>query len=330
MKKLILLFFSFLFFLNTVFATSTGSTTRNISINGAIAKGATNGTNGTDWEADEEYIANDGAKFYVTWDDNYLYVAWKGGITGHQRILWIDTDPNTTPKSGTGLDSISSYGGVNAKLPFTANFFVNFESATVDRSYKFSADSTKWLKGTNNLFIRSISLDGSEYEAKLLWDSIGGKPDRMYFLTYINEKSGSDFIPGNTDGYIYGGAPTSITSGDFDANNATMTIDPTNTWFTANVQSGVAPFSNQGGVVLGVDGLASETFPHHYSLDNNYPNPFNPTTNFNYHVAQEGIITVKVYDLLGREIATLVNEVKKQGTYSAAWDGSGFTSGVYF
>ncbi|MCK9409872.1 MAG: hypothetical protein M0R68_12145, partial [Bacteroidetes bacterium] len=132
MKKLILLFFSFLFFLNTVFATSTGSTTRNININGAIAKGATNGTNGTDWEADEEYIANDGAKFYVTWDDNYLYVAWKGGITGHQRILWIDTDPNTTPKSGTGLDSISSYGGVNAKLPFTANFFVNFESATVD------------------------------------------------------------------------------------------------------------------------------------------------------------------------------------------------------
>ncbi|MFA5832783.1 MAG: T9SS type A sorting domain-containing protein [Bacteroidota bacterium] len=329
MKKLILILLPFFFFLSNVLATSTGSTNRNITIDGVITKGATNGTNGADWEADEEYLANDGVKFYLTWDNVNLYVAWKGGTSGHQRILWIDTDPKGVPTSGTGLDSLSPYGGVNAKLPFTANFFVNFESATVDRSYKFNAISSIWVKVSNNAFTRTISVDGSEYEAKIPWDSLGGRPSRMYFLSYINEKSGSGFVPGNTDGYIYGGAPTTVTSGDFDGNNFTMTIDAANTWFAATIASGVAPFSKQG-ALLRVDEHAGQTIPLTYSIEQNYPNPFNPTTNFQYSLAQEGLISLKIYDLVGHEIATLVNEVKQPGIYYATWNAAGLSSGIYF
>ncbi|MFA6456338.1 MAG: T9SS type A sorting domain-containing protein [Bacteroidota bacterium] len=70
--------------------------------------------------------------------------------------------------------------------------------------------------------------------------------------------------------------------------------------------------------------------PKEFSLDQNYPNPFNPSTTLNYRIAQAGFVTLKVYDLLGREVATLVSETLQPGAYSVRWDASGLSSGVYF
>jgi hypothetical protein len=65
-------------------------------------------------------------------------------------------------------------------------------------------------------------------------------------------------------------------------------------------------------------------------LSQNYLNPFNPTTNIEFSVANRQLTTVTVYDVLGREVATLLNEVKQPGTYTVQFDGSNLTSGVYF
>jgi hypothetical protein len=73
----------------------------------------------------------------------------------------------------------------------------------------------------------------------------------------------------------------------------------------------------------------SHAVPGEYSLLQNYPNPFNPTTEIGYNVPATGYVTLKVYDLLGREVATLVNEQKVPGSYSAKFDASGLGSGVY-
>jgi hypothetical protein len=70
--------------------------------------------------------------------------------------------------------------------------------------------------------------------------------------------------------------------------------------------------------------------PSSFELSQNYPNPFNPVTNFQFSIAQRQLTVLKVYDVLGREVATLVNEVKQPGSYSAQWDASGMASGVYF
>ncbi|MCE9501811.1 MAG: T9SS type A sorting domain-containing protein, partial [Leptospira sp.] len=67
-----------------------------------------------------------------------------------------------------------------------------------------------------------------------------------------------------------------------------------------------------------------------YSLSQNYPNPFNPTTVINYTLPNSGLVSLKVYDLLGREISTLVNEVQHQGDYSATFSGHNLSSGIYF
>jgi subtilisin family serine protease len=70
------------------------------------------------------------------------------------------------------------------------------------------------------------------------------------------------------------------------------------------------------------------TFP--YNLSQNYPNPFNPSTVINYQVANAGIVSLKIYDILGREVATLINGVKPAGSYSVSFNGSSLSSGVYF
>lgn len=67
-----------------------------------------------------------------------------------------------------------------------------------------------------------------------------------------------------------------------------------------------------------------------FVLLQNYPNPFNPTTEITYKIREQGLVNLKVYDVLGREVATLVNEIKQPGTHSTKWNSAGSSSGVYF
>lgn len=67
-----------------------------------------------------------------------------------------------------------------------------------------------------------------------------------------------------------------------------------------------------------------------FKLDQNYPNPFNPSTNITFTVPGSGLVTLKVYDVLGREVATLVHEQLKAGTYKVQFAGGNLASGVYF
>ena len=67
-----------------------------------------------------------------------------------------------------------------------------------------------------------------------------------------------------------------------------------------------------------------------FSLAQNYPNPFNPVTNIQYSIPQASYVTLKVYDVLGNEIATLVNEKLSAGVYNSRFDGAALSSGIYF
>ena len=67
-----------------------------------------------------------------------------------------------------------------------------------------------------------------------------------------------------------------------------------------------------------------------FSLEQNYPNPFNPVTAIKYTVPKQNLVKLVVYDIIGREVVTLVNEVKQPGNYSVSFDASNLASGVYF
>ena len=74
----------------------------------------------------------------------------------------------------------------------------------------------------------------------------------------------------------------------------------------------------------------SPVLPAVFVLHQNYPNPFNPTTNIEFRIADLGFVTLKVYNVLGQEVATLVNGMKRPGDYTVRFNGTGLASGVYF
>jgi|GEM_PF-5496761 len=78
-------------------------------------------------------------------------------------------------------------------------------------------------------------------------------------------------------------------------------------------------------------GTETNTVPNEFALAQNYPNPFNPTTNVSFVIRHSSLVTLKVYDVLGREVATLLNnETLEEGSYDVTFDANGLTSGVYF
>jgi len=85
-----------------------------------------------------------------------------------------------------------------------------------------------------------------------------------------------------------------------------------------------------------VDGLltsveqTSSLIPERYSLSQNYPNPFNPTTKINFSLPKNGIVTLKVFDVLGKEVMTLINEQKNAGSYEVEFNAGNLASGAYF
>jgi len=83
------------------------------------------------------------------------------------------------------------------------------------------------------------------------------------------------------------------------------------------------------GTLLTTDVKENKYLPAQFSLDQNYPNPFNPTTSIQYAVGSLQFVTLKVYDLLGNEVATLVNEEKSSGVYDVNFDAAGLSSGMY-
>jgi hypothetical protein len=70
--------------------------------------------------------------------------------------------------------------------------------------------------------------------------------------------------------------------------------------------------------------------PKEFTLSQNYPNPFNPSTNIKFTIPKASLVGIKVYNKLGQEIETLVNEEKRAGTYKLTWNAVNLPSGVYF
>ncbi len=95
--------------------------------------------------------------------------------------------------------------------------------------------------------------------------------------------------------------------------------------FMGVFKGGVHCYRNQ----VGSNPVQDEKMPASFFLAQNFPNPFNPGTTINYQLAVRSHVTLRVFDVLGREVATLVDETKDIGSYSATWNATGVSSGVY-
>jgi fibronectin-binding autotransporter adhesin len=79
-----------------------------------------------------------------------------------------------------------------------------------------------------------------------------------------------------------------------------------------------------------INSVSINSLPTEFSLFQNYPNPFNPSTTIKYSIPQTSFVSITIYDILGKEVSKLVNEEKQSGSYEVQFNGSKFSSGVYF
>lgn len=138
------------------------------------------------------------------------------------------------------------------------------------------------------------------------------------------------YAASNTQGAYYspddGITWISNNSGLTDVNVYSMTIDPNGILYCG---TGSGKVFRSTVSTTGVRRHA-ETIPLSTTLDQNYPNPFNPTTNLSFTLSSKAFVTLKIFDLIGRDIATLVSEELPAGNYVSQWNGSRMSSGVYF
>jgi hypothetical protein len=98
--------------------------------------------------------------------------------------------------------------------------------------------------------------------------------------------------------------------------------------FILGTNNGVAAFTNSLSVVAVEPGGVE--IPQRFSLDQNYPNPFNPSTAIGFAIPERSRVSLKVFDILGRQVADLVNEDRAPGRYVVRWNAQGLASGTYF
>ncbi len=158
----------------------------------------------------------------------------------------------------------------------------------------------------------------------------------IYTLYFFNENTGyagvensshdSSGLKRTTNG---GASWFSMTNSLMYAVGKIIFVNDLTGWAVGNSTNGVKLMKTVSGGLTSVNPFGS-TVPDNFSLSQNYPNPFNPTTKINYELPITNYVSIKVYDVLGNEIETLVNEKQNAGSYSVNFNAASLPSGIYF
>ncbi len=217
---------------------------------------------------------------------------------------------------GAGPNSAITKIGFNvisASSQAMNGFSVKFQHTTL-------TSLTSWVtSGWTNAFSGTYSVPGTGWQYIDLTSPYflyNGTSNLLVEICYDNS-SYTSYSPVNatTISNMARGYYTDNQSGCTMTSGSNLTYRP-NTCFTMTTVNNTTQISN--------------VIPTQYSLTQNYPNPFNPVTRINFAIPKQGLVSLKVYDVLGREVKSLVNEVKAPGEYSVDFNGTELSSGVYF
>ncbi len=252
----------------------------------------------------------------INWDSSGMYLPQNGSETG-----WNNSAYNYNDRIWFGTNNSRIYYSTNSGL----NWIIQSTSPEVN-SYSIMANvgSSYVLSGGAGL-MRSTNF-GTNWSqlASMGAGNFGGFGNWGNFWWYVR-----------SDNKIY---LTSNNGASWSVQYTAPSGNYTNIFLT-NYNMVMFALRSNGGIsryliIVGVQQISNQV-PEKFALSQNYPNPFNPQTKIKFEVPsnvkrETSNVKLVIYDLLGREVTTLVNEELKPGTYEADWNGSNFSSGVYF
>lgn len=153
---------------------------------------------------------------------------------------------------------------------------------------------------------------------------------RVYYVEEI-VVSGTNIFAGNYSGFYLStnnGTDWIQKNEGFNPSHSINSLSIINNKFFAGI-SGQSVWSRLLAEIIGIRQI-SEVLPSAYSLNQNYPNPFNPSTKISYSLPQSQFATLKIYDAIGNEVVTLVNEKQNSGSYEVEFNANNLSSGIYF
>lgn len=279
----------------------------------------------------------DGNTIYIAGRDSNLFainldgtLKWKFSVIETDKAPLIDANGNIYFDSGYNLYCLFPNGII--KWIFDDFVMGSYSMPAIDKNGNIYAIGFQLTsQGVEKLL---ISID---YNGELNWyytfDFI--EPDD-FWQPLICDSEGTVYI-GSTFGHYYyaissnGELKWKLPLNDYQVDN-TGAIAKDGTLYIGVHKSSLV--TNQQNTLIAIRDTGTVSVKDNfkvldYQLEQNYPNPFNPNTTINYVVKERGFIQLKVYDVLGKEVATLVNEEKQQGNYTVSFNGSNLPSGVY-
>ncbi len=267
------------------------------------------------WGSNSDVPNSSNSRFGIRKTDNTPH---KFIVNGTPVELYFDPSDNTTAHIGDVLNA-ARYSINLAMLTFTRD-----DLAQIMINKKNSGEKVRVILDNNtdtgNEFDR---LKNSGIDVHLKGSAVSGLLHHKYAVVDADNSA--------ADQVVITGSHNWSSSAETSNNENTLIIHSKR---IANLylQEFKARYLEAGGtdLITGITGNGFTALPKDFILDQNYPNPFNPTTKLSFVIGHSSFVSLKVYDVLGREIETIVNEEKPAGFYRVEFDGSKLASGIYF
>ena len=215
----------------------------------------------------------------------------------------------------------------NSKVNYSSNMGVNWVQQTITLSELTAITFTSATRG----------LAGGSNTAQGLLSTTNAGTNWSAITNPVTSGSIAAIVGASTSWWVAQQGTIVYTSSNDGANWTTAYTTPAGSFYhmtKSRTGATIWGVRSNGGISRygqPISGIANPNqIPASFSLSQNYPNPFNPTTKISFALPKSGLVTLKVYDVLGKEVASLVNEVKSAGIHNFEFNGSALTSGVYF
>ncbi len=268
-----------------------------------------------------------------------------GYATSPDGIVWTKFAGNPVVRHGPSAWDAGAIGWPSVLGPDSAGGFrmwfegVNGSSTSSQIGYATAVDETTWTKADSvNPVLMPVpgTWEPSHVRAPIVIDHgkafqmwyAGGSGARPVGVGYATSSDGKEWTKDSSNPVLSPGS-----SGSWDASNVGMgavLFDSTmyRMWYTGSAGT-YAQIGYAAELVTSVRDVSGQTL-RAYKLEQNYPNPFNPTTTLSFAIGHTSFVSLKVYDVLGEDVCTLMNGEIKPGHHEVIWDASGFASGVYY